>query len=956
MNFFQRNTFLLLLLLLTTFTYGQKTYFDKFDAVSYAGNNGSENFSSNWFEVRDDGSPANGTITVSGGRLRFQNMVNGYVARRLSMPNTNAATLSFDFNTTNIGNKVLRLYLNDAAGNFVNVYTIPSGINSSVTFNLPATYRSVNSGIAFFSPTANWAPGETATIDNVKFTTSVDTDGDGVLDQNDDDDDNDGILDAHETLCGPDVSGYDGYWNVENTTNGTKENPTDAQRNAAAGSNVSYSADSRKGFRSAFFNGTSNYISYSNNPYLTQQLTNFSYSFWAKPANFTGIQTLMEEGGSDNGVAIRLNGTTLQCAVREGGQVNLDSFQFPNDGRWHHIGFTYANGVVVLYLDGVSTTPLNTGFGALAAHTDAQNFGRTANNDAFGSTTPNYYQGLLDEMVHYPNALSKTQMTSMFEGRCDIDGDNIINSKDTDSDNDGCSDADEAYNNINADADNNGRFGTGNPAVNAQGRVNAASYNTPADTNNDGTPDYLQAGGTINIDAQPEDQITEVGGSVTFSVSASGNIQSYQWFRSNDGGTNYILISGANANTFTINPVSLADSGDQFRVEIRANNNICNNTTSTAALLTIGTDSDGDGVFDGNDLDDDNDGITDCAENGAENATIGEVFSLSGDALEINDLEVQLTPEANSKAGSATITDRIDFSNSFSFSFEAYLGTKDSGADGVAIIFHNDPDEALAVGDQGIGLGARSIVDGIVLELDTFSNGATVGDIPNDHGMIWDSDNQNGAGLLTTAIDLGNLEDGNWHPVSITWNAETQNILYWVDGILAGNFSGDLVNNYFGGANLVYFGFSASTGGLNNDQRIRFTNLCDIPIFADEDGDGIPNQLDTDSDNDGCSDADEAYNNVNADTDNNGRYGNGSPAVDSDGQVLAASYQVPEDTDNNGKPNYLEPKTTITAQPQDVSVAHNDSASFSVSATGLNLTYRWFVSTNSGTSYASNCR
>ena len=87
---------------------------------------------------------------------------------------------------------------------------------------------------------------------------------------------------------------------------------------------------------------------------------------------------------------------------------------------------------------------------------------------------------------------------------------------------------------------------------------------------------------------------------------------------------------------------------------------------------------------------------------------------------------------------------------------------------------------------------------------------------------------------------------------------------YTVDGTLAGTYTGNIVTNYFGGANKVYFGFTASTGGLNNDQRVRFSSLCSLPLEVDTDGDGTPNYLDLDSDGDGCPDAIEGDENVTA--------------------------------------------------------------------------------------------
>jgi|GEM_PF-3942068 len=279
----------------------------------------------------------------------------------------------------------------------------------------------------------------------------------------------------------------------------------------------------------------------------------------------------------------------------------------------------------------------------------------------------------------------------------------------------------------------------------------------------------------------------------------------------------------------------------------------------TCASDPSGTqDADGDGIRDECDLDDDNDGILDCVEKGLDSAPFIDLFAIAGDASQISPNEIQMTRAIDDQAGSSFTKDRIDFSQDFFFAFQANLGYQDNGADGIAIVFHNDPAGSNAVGADGMGLGAEGIQNGIVLELDTYYNSCCVGDIPQDHGMIWDSNNQGGAGLLTPAVILGpggNLEDGLWRTVRVSWNATTQTISYSLGNIVVGTYTGNLVANYFGGSNLVYFGFTASTGGASNDQRIRFPNgFCDFPLFVDYDNDGIENHLDLDSDNDGCPD------------------------------------------------------------------------------------------------------
>lgn len=69
-------------------------------------------------------------------------------------------------------------------------------------------------------------------------------------------------------------------------------------------------------------------------------------------------------------------------------------------------------------------------------------------------------------------------------------------------------------------------------------------------------------------------------------------------------------------------------------------------------------------------------------------------------------------------------------------------------------------------------------------------------------------------------------------------------------------------------------------------------NAAGVCASMDLDGDGFPNHLDTDSDNDGCSDSNEAYQDPNADGGDNENYGIGSPPVTdpNDGTVVAADY------------------------------------------------------------------
>ena len=334
-------------------------------------------------------------------------------------------------------------------------------------------------------------------------------------------------------------------------------------------------------------------------------------------------------------------------------------------------------------------------------------------------------------------------------------------------------------------------------------------------------------------------------------------------------GTDFTSSSQVNITPTTTSvqvPLNYTGSGSAGVRTLQVNLN--GSSTACNVNVLVDEDTDGDGIGNSEDLDDDNDGILDCDENllGA-NTSVSNVFSFvtAGTAVATSNNEVRLTQNTGNQAGQIWSVGKVDFTKSFVLRFDAYLGTNDNGADGIAAVFHNSPQGVNATGATGLGIGARGIANGIVLELDTYDNGTSLGDISSDHGQIWDSDNQTSTGFLTTAVALPNLEDSAWHPVVINWNATTKTISYTVDGTNAGTYTGDLVTNYFAGANKVYFGYTASTGASTNEQKIRINSFCsDLPLELDTDGDDIANSLDLDSDNDGCPDAIEGDENVTA--------------------------------------------------------------------------------------------
>ena len=201
---------------------------------------------------------------------------------------------------------------------------------------------------------------------------------------------------------------------------------------------------------------------------------------------------------------------------------------------------------------------------------------------------------------------------------------------------------------------------------------------------------------------------------------------------------------------------------------------------------------------------------------------------LAGSARFLADNTIELTPDANGQRGSATSLERIDFSRAFEMSFEMLLGHNETGADGLAIIFHNDPRGVEAVGESGGGFGALGIEKGVAIAFDTFAN---LGEMADDHTDFFVTES---GSRLSDASALGQLEDGVYHIVIMRWDPSTSTLSYSVDGISQTPLVVDLPTRYFAG-DFAHLSISAATGGASNEHAVRnvtFNGVTDAGVIG----------------------------------------------------------------------------------------------------------------------------
>jgi VCBS repeat-containing protein len=199
-----------------------------------------------------------------------------------------------------------------------------------------------------------------------------------------------------------------------------------------------------------------------------------------------------------------------------------------------------------------------------------------------------------------------------------------------------------------------------------------------------------------------------------------------------------------------------------------------------------------------------------------QNGGVGVSFSpiLSAHATGIGS-EYVITEAVDSQVGALWSNSKISLNASFTISAELFFGANDSGADGFTFIIQNQ--SKTTIGNAGGGLGYEGVAQSVGIEFDTFSNGpGHYNDITNDHAAFDINGSMAGTGA---PVDLGNIEDGQYHPVTIDWNAATHVITLSYNGVVIGSQTIQVAATV--GGNEAYIGFAGSTGGANNLQKIR---------------------------------------------------------------------------------------------------------------------------------------
>lgn len=366
------------------------------------------------------------------------------------------------------------------------------------------------------------------------------------------------------------------------------------------------------------------------------------------------------------------------------------------------------------------------------------------------------------------------------DDRYDLDKDGIINQFDADADGDGCADAIEGSEYITLVQIHPLTLASTDPNYNYRGQIRVIHDGT---TVNNNPAQIISTSAASN------------GVPQIFNPSGSTN--------NNNSTTNPTNIAGVADNTD-----GSSDIGQGLGISQSATFNGC-------------TDSDGDGIPDADDLDDDNDGILDTAECPGVNTVVNGTFDTS-----LANWIVDPNPATNAKwlFTNGVATNNTD--GAVNHTLSQTLTDLDKIPDGILSL-------TLTVGAQDGSNAANSTAS-----LDILLNGVVYATLNNGTARVIGTNNvtmtlQNGATSNFTSYSTASQPTG-YVPQTFTLNTF-----------------------YTGPATAV---LSFRMNAQNDDWSI--DNVA-IPIRAcDADNDGIPNDLDLDSDGDGCPDALEGSENV----------------------------------------------------------------------------------------------
>ena len=203
------------------------------------------------------------------------------------------------------------------------------------------------------------------------------------------------------------------HWKFDNNGNDEVGSLTWTMNNGAA-----FSTDRKEGTHSLLCDGVDDRASLTpaDGSALRAAFSTHTVTLWFKADTVAGTQVIFDEGGSTNGLAIRINDGLLETAAQNSQVIFTTSTPF-NSTDWTHVAVTFEDGLLKLFVDGVEQSSVTASFATVSAHSNAAGIGGRSSQDAFdNSATGDYFGGLIDDVQIYSEVLPLEEILDVLAG------------------------------------------------------------------------------------------------------------------------------------------------------------------------------------------------------------------------------------------------------------------------------------------------------------------------------------------------------------------------------------------------------------------------------------------------------------------------------------------------------------------------------------------------------------
>ena len=171
----------------------------------------------------------------------------------------------------------------------------------------------------------------------------------------------------------------------------------------------------KEGSHSIHFPGNNDYVNLDQgNTFIHEPFNQRSVAFWVHTSNLNGLQDLYDEGGSTNGIGLRINNGSIEAAVQN--QHDIQSVSAPlSVDSWHHVAMVFDNGSLSLFIDGEEEASLSgISYSTVNSHGNDGGLGATNGSNAFDQSNNNF-NGYIDDFYAFDVAITEADVLELIE-------------------------------------------------------------------------------------------------------------------------------------------------------------------------------------------------------------------------------------------------------------------------------------------------------------------------------------------------------------------------------------------------------------------------------------------------------------------------------------------------------------------------------------------------------------